>query len=264
MLPNTVHWVHRDTEGIIGAHQNNASTRIASMPLYVRNPDGAAGGMLKRQCTDEYKVGPSNRTIKEELAKRGLATVSKGWQWDPFFQRWDDAWWVEEEAPRFYPSRDIYVESWFGMSTDELRRTDPYRGPYWMKARYPLVELRMSRDDCVNWLKANGFKVPLKSSCKQCPYRSDEAWLWIPMNAPDVFEETCQFDDLLRTPAFRRSRNFRHIRGTLYLHRSRIPLREVGFQALIAGRRRGEISMWDMELIDGKTCATDGGFSCMS
>jgi hypothetical protein len=40
--------------------------RYASVPYFVRNPDGSEG-MGRRQCTSEYKLSPINRKVRELL-----------------------------------------------------------------------------------------------------------------------------------------------------------------------------------------------------
>ncbi len=90
--------------------------------------------------------------------------------------------------------QDIFIETLFGISTDEPLRAKE-RGPRWQRTRYPLIELGMSRDDCIAWLKRRSYPVPFKSACIQCPYRSDESWLWMGQTFPDEFEEACRYDD---------------------------------------------------------------------
>ncbi len=42
----------------------NPQHRFASMPLFVRNPDGRRG-MMRRQCTREYKIAPITRGLSQ-------------------------------------------------------------------------------------------------------------------------------------------------------------------------------------------------------
>jgi 3'-phosphoadenosine 5'-phosphosulfate sulfotransferase (PAPS reductase)/FAD synthetase len=48
---------HIVTAGNIRQDALDPDHRFASMPIYVRNPDGSAG-MGRRQCTSEYKLKP--------------------------------------------------------------------------------------------------------------------------------------------------------------------------------------------------------------
>ena len=65
--------------------------RYASMPLFTKHPDSGSRGMIRRQCTREYKIEPIERFIRRELL--GLAP--------------------RERAPAGA------VEQWFGISFDE-------------------------------------------------------------------------------------------------------------------------------------------------
>ena len=42
--------------------------------------------------------------------------------------------------------------------------------------KYPLVEKRLTRADCINWLRSHNLDVPVKSGCVFCPYNSMGRW----------------------------------------------------------------------------------------
>ena len=42
--------------------------------------------------------------------------------------------------------------------------------------RYPLVERRLTRGDCITWLQRHDLPVPPKSACVFCPYHTRSAW----------------------------------------------------------------------------------------
>jgi hypothetical protein len=154
------------------------------------------------------------------------------------------------------------VELWFGYTTDESIRARRKKPIGWQKPVYPLLDLGMSRDDCEAWYCQRGLPIPLKSACRQCPYRSDEAWLWMKTEQAEEFERACQIDDYLRTDEIRSTHGlYRMIKGTMYVHHSCRPLRDIDFAALVAQRKQ-RFSMFEIELVD--SCRTDGGFSCMS
>jgi hypothetical protein len=240
-----------------------------SMPVFVKNPDGSVG-RLRRQCTDYYKVQPGNLTIRWRLVRTGLVPPRLGTSlWacartgEPELYEGDVrvAW---EDYAMLLPSipRAMAVECWFGYTTDEKLRAQRKGQPAWQVGRYPLLELGLSRDDCVRWYVSRGRRAPLKSACLQCSFRSDDAWLWMQQAMPDDFETACRHDEALRAPDIKhRGRAYARIRGEMYLHRLCIPLREIDFETLVA-RARKQSSMFELELIDD--CRADGGFSCMS
>jgi hypothetical protein len=150
-------------------------------------------GMLKRSCTKEYKIRPITKAIRRQI---GLRERQRG------------------------PAAPI-VELWFGLTTDELDRVS-YSDVSFIQHRVPLIEARMSRADCIEWLIRHGYPIPPKSRCYFCPFQSNALWLEMKLEAPEEFEAACALD-----------RAIRHgIRGTthqLYLHESRTPLEDVDF-----------------------------------
>lgn len=226
--------------GIVESAKSNPA-RYASMPVFT-GQHGQPGGMLRRQCTNDWKVQPADDYIRDWLEERGHVTRAKN------------------GSRRVKPS--VYVEMWYGIGTDEMYRQKK-RGTGWQQAVYPLITLKMNTRDCLAYLKEKGLPVPRKSSCRICPYHEDEYWLDLQQNYPADFEHACQFDDFIRTLHGKRA-TFKHIKDKLYLHRSCTPLREVDFAARIEVKRRGNVSPFQKELILQGSCSTDGGFSCFS
>ncbi len=193
--------------------------RFAAMPLWTINDQGKKG-RLKRQCTSEYKIAPSDSTILAWLLDHGYATLSHD----------------KLGRSRRTVKRSIYVESLFGISYDEVGRAGN-RGAAWQKALYPLINpLRMTRQHCELWLLEHGLPIPKKSSCIVCPYHDDNYWLDLYISERTAFDRACWFDDWLRSPdGMRRQR----LQQKTYLHHSCIPLREVDFVALVDISKRG-------------------------
>ena len=162
--------------------------RWASMPLFVLQPNGMKG-QIKRQCTAEYKIKPIERFIRREVL--GLKPYAR--------------------APVGA------VEQSFGISTDEMRRVR-FSRDHWKTHRYPLIDLGMSRSDCLAWWGERSLPEPPRSACIGCPYHSDFEWRSLP---PEEFEDACQLDDAIR--------NIGGMRGQVFLHASRQPLRNVDF-----------------------------------
>lgn len=166
---------------------NSTGRRFASMPFFL--DDDGAPGMGRRQCTSEYKIKPVQRKIRE------LCGLAKGAR-----------------------AKGSLVEQWIGFSTDEFTRMSRSRFR-WIVNRWPLLELDMSRNDCVEWFKSRYTERELvKSACIACPYRSDAEWRAL---TEQEFEDACEFDDAIR--------NHPKMNGKQYVHRSRKPLREVDF-----------------------------------
>lgn len=186
--------IHRVSVGDIVEHSFGGvkGRRAPRPPVFIDNPDGSFG-MLPRQCTLTFKIEP----IKAET--RRLLGLKRG----------------QHMGKRL-------VEEWVGISTDEAHRMKPSRFLGFV-TRWPLIEARMSRNDCTRWLQRNAFDVPKKSACYFCPFHGDATWLDLKRTAPEVFEQACQYDDAMR------ARGLSGVKGTAYLHKTRKPLREVDF-----------------------------------
>ncbi len=195
--------VRRVSTGSLMADALDASHRFASMPLYVRlaKPRRVGNrwvevGMMRRQCTKEYKLKP----LLEETRR------------------------IVGVAPRGRP-RGVLVESVQGISWDEAERMrDPYRP--WIVNAYPLVDLRMTRWDCLTWLAENGYPKPPRSACTVCPFRKDHEWRWIRDNEPRAWEECIAFDEAIRN-GYPTTADRGEMLGRAYLHKSCVPLAEV-------------------------------------
>ena len=176
---------------MINSIKNN--TKFPTAPFFTQNAITGKKGMLRRQCTADYKIFPIRKKLRE------LCNV--GYR-------------------KRFPN-DKYIEQWIGISTDEIQRMKPARDPY-IKNRHPLIELNMSRQDCINWMKKNEFPLPEKSACIMCPYHNDAYWHFMKTERPSEFEDAVKFDKNIRTGA-------KNIKDNLFLHKSCKPLDEVEF-----------------------------------
>lgn len=167
---------------------NDRGRKFMPVPYYLLRADGSRF-MGRRQCTHEYKLVPLYRKARE------LAGLRKG-----------------------QASREAVVEIVIGISFDEAHRMrDPRER--WYTNSYPLVEKRMRRSDCLQWLAAHGYPIPPKSSCLGCPYRSNDLWREMRVSSPAEWDETCRIDEFIRDKGTDR--------GALqYMHRSFVPLRQ--------------------------------------
>lgn len=189
----------------IGDHRW-ARGRYAGAPFFTESKNG--GGMLRRQCTSEFKILP----IQKKL--RSLLGLEKGQRAAGVFD----------------------VETWIGISMDEIQRAKPSRDK-WETKRYPLIEMRWTRADCLKWMKEEGYPEPPRSACVWCPYHSDAEWRHLRDTDPESWERALTMDDLIRGG----------VRGTtekLYLHKSLVPLRDADLRS---AEDCGQLSMWDNE-----------------
>ena len=180
--------VHRVTTGKLS---DKIAVRV-DIPAFVF-VDGKASGLINRSCTRDYKITPIRRKVREIAGISGKSV------------------------------KDLRVIQWIGISLDESHRMKVGRES-WQQNRYPLIDLRMNRWDCLTWMQKRGFPKPVKSSCIYCPYHSDEQWRLL---TKDEFRQACDIDKRLRNAGTNGAT--RTIKGTLYLHRSGVPLDQVDF-----------------------------------
>lgn len=165
-------------------------TRFASMPfhcVYTGKP-----GMLRRECTSDYKIIPIHKKIRELLGYKPRQRIPK------------DA-----------------VEQWIGISTDESHRVFGFYDHTWLNNSFPLLAKGMTRSSCELWLHENypGLEVA-KSACLGCPFRCNAEWREVKANEGE-WTEVIEFDNSIR-----------EMKGQvkserIYLHRSLKPLEEV-------------------------------------
>lgn len=158
--------------------------------------DAGRKGMLRRQCTDAYKIRP----IYQEVRRR-----------------------IGMDGKRFPSNAGPVVEMWMGISSDEVFRMRQNREK-WVVNRYPLIEAGISREDCQAWFAGQYTdRELLRSACVICPYRSDAEWLELKHHEPGSYEDAVKFDGWLRE---RRVAATRELEGQLFVHASRDPLSE--------------------------------------
>lgn len=84
-----------------------------------------------------------------------------------------------------------------GISTDELQRMRTDSGYKNITNEYPLIDLRLSRSDCLKIIADAGLPQPPKSSCWFCPFHSMAAWGEIRRNQPELFKMAVELEALL-------------------------------------------------------------------
>lgn len=192
--------LHRVRSGNIRDDALDPAHRFASMPLYVRNPDGG-DGMGRRQCTSEYKLKPIRRKVRELLG----APIG------------------EDGVPGRVP-RGRYVEQWVGISADEADRAEGMKEPLYSRSRFPLLEAGYTREHCEAINRAAGFEAVAKSACVGCPYRTNREWRRMRDERPAEFADAVAFDHAMRHGSARANAQGQPLRGEMFLHRSRLPL----------------------------------------
>lgn len=181
--------------------------RKTRIPVFARNPDGTKG-ILGRGCTRDFKINPIRRKIKE------LENIPRG-------------------------CKELRCVQCIGISTDEVKRMKPSRDPWWF-SRFPLIEKRISRAVCFDWMEAHGYPLPPRSACVYCPFHSDKEWRRLKLEEPEEFERAVAFEKQLQEV----NKQDEAMTSTPFLHSSLKPLETIDFRNDID---RGQQVLWDEE-----------------
>ena len=192
------------TEHLMEAIKAN---KFASVPFHTKDKEGRKG-QLRRQCTREFKIAPIERKIRE------LAGLKKGQN----------------------GGKEVRVIQWIGISTDEIQRMMESRIK-WIHHRFPLIELRMNRTECLTWMEQRGYRLPVKSACTYCPYHSDSEWRSMKKDDPDSFQQAVEMDRLIRS-------GVRETPNECFVHQTGIPLEDVDFSTDFD---KGQMALWSNE-----------------
>jgi hypothetical protein len=165
--------------------------------------------MARRQCTGDFKIDPIHADLRTRI---GLAPGRR---------------WRKGEPPG--------VSLVIGFSWDERHRATPSQHR-WLERWYPLLGQRMTRLDCLGWLRAHGFPEPPRSACIGCPYRSQAEWRWLRDHDPEGWQDALEVDAAIR--------HVPHWTGQGFLHTSAVPLGEVD---LSTPEDHGQLRQWDRE-----------------
>ena len=168
-------------------------------PFFTKHPITGKKKMLRRQCTFMYKINPVGQKV------RGLLGLKKG----------------EKRK------KDTRVEMLMGISKDEVFRMKTNRIPY-ITNMYPLVDMNMTRSNCLEWMLKYGYPKPPRSACTFCPYHSNEEWREIKKNKEE-WAEVVAMDKAIRHQEKHKDKfkNSKEVLDELYLHREGIPIDEV-------------------------------------
>jgi hypothetical protein len=171
----------------VGVEIEVAPHSLAKVDMYGHNgdlliPAFTSGGMLQGFCSTEWKKSVVRRFLR-----------SKG----------------------YGPKRP--VRTWIGISKDEIGRAKP-SDKLWQESHWPLLlDVTMSRRECVALVEDEGLPEPPKSSCWMCPYRQNAQWRRLRDEYPDDFARAIALDNEIRA---------KDTKGGVFVHLSRVPLAE--------------------------------------
>lgn len=210
--------IHRVSVGNIRNDALDPGQRFASMPMFVRNPDGSRG-MVRRQCTSEYKVRPIKEQVRRLLGAKDKANGRPG-----------------------NPPKGAKVTQWIGISTDEFHRAKDSDVGY-IRHAFPLLDINWSRQHCLDYLRDSGWESTPKSACIGCPFHHDSQWRDLRDNYPDDWADAVKFDAEIRNGSARANKNGQPLRGHMYLHSSLLPLADAPLTRKTTAEKTGGVQM---------------------
>ena len=133
------------------------------LPAHTKNLTDNSGGMLRRQCTQRWKIAPIRRWLQVNRDKQP-------------------------------------VEQWLGITLDEITRMKSSRVKY-ITNTYPFIEMLdrpWTRGMVMRWLQENDLEIPVKSSCVFCPYHDPQTWRDIQLADNGDWEKVLEVDRAIR------------------------------------------------------------------
>ena len=110
---------------------------INVMPFWVRDENGQVGKTRNKACTTSYKIMQMLRELRER------------------------------EGVKTFREKTYKINMYLGFSVDEISRVKPSFQPY-VENKFPLVDMNMSKDACINYVEQElGFR-PRSSVCNMC------------------------------------------------------------------------------------------------
>ena len=183
------------------------------IPAFTVDAQGKKG-QIRRQCTGNWKVMAIRRYLRTQLpaGKRPPAGA---------------------------------IEMVLGISLDEWQRMRTSDVAYVTNV-YPLVDMRMTRTDCVDWLEAHSIDVPPRSACVFCPFHKMAHWKEMKRAGGSDWNRAVEADTSIR--------NKRAKDGAmqLFIHPGRRPLAE----AVKLPEDQADAEMEDEMPCDSGTCWT--------
>ena len=95
---------------------------------------------------------------------------------------------------RHYETLGIRINQYLAIAYDEFYRMKDSTHPL-VRNLYPLVELKVTREDCLTLIRDAGLPVPIKSACFFCPFGSVGRWEYIFRRHPELYEKAMVLEE---------------------------------------------------------------------
>lgn len=177
--------------------ENSTGQSFITIPAFTVSTETGQRGIMRRQCTMEYKIRVVEKTIRQDIL--GLKK--------------------RQRVPK-----DVELWQYMGFSYDEPGRAARARGRFeqrgWSKVGFPLIDDYMTRHNCVQYLENRVPHHVPRSACVFCPYKSNREWLDLKKNDTKGWDRAVEIDEAIRKD--RRGK----VDNDMYLHNSYTPLKD--------------------------------------
>jgi hypothetical protein len=141
---------------------------------------------LKRRGKKLVVVRSGSGTLYDTCARRAVIP-SQIW-------RWSTRDYKVTPIHAYYRSLGCHVHEYLGIAYDEIHRMKASREPY-VTSHFPLVDFKLTREDCVALIKSARLVVPVKSGCYFCPFNSVGRWKEIHALHPELYEKALALEE---------------------------------------------------------------------
>lgn len=111
---------------------------------------------MNRGCTDNWKIRPLRRYLAEHEPTGAIILI--------------------------------------GFSLDEVTRMRDSDKPQYPN-EYPLIDLRLTREDLLKYFQKHKFPIPAKSGCFMCPFARKSDWAHLKREQPELFAVACEMEE---------------------------------------------------------------------
>lgn len=198
--------------------KNTPATRFDNPPYWMLGKSGKIG-RLKQKCTYMYKIAPMDRFLRSYLWKN-FGISKKG------------------------TLREKLVEKWIGFTSSELERIKPSKQKY-IYFSYPLIDLKMSNKDVLDYYLKHNLVPPPRSVCNACFANGLETFKEMFHSRPEDWKQAVNVDNSIR--------DWKQIgvKNPVYVSNTLIPLEKLAEQDF-------DVSKIDKDLENDYSC--DSGY----
>ena len=179
-------------------------------PDTYRSVDVAREYLDGRQIPFAVVKAPKTDLYGTALRRRVIPSV----QW-----RWCTRDYKVNPIHRHYRNLERHVNQYIGIAFDEVHRMRDSRVPF-VTNLYPLIDERLTRQDCIDIIAEEGLPIPEKSGCYFCPFNSTERWRSILERYPELFDKAIELEE--NSKHFPRQR----LTDQVFRDRNQVTLRE--------------------------------------